>query len=211
MFGAMYVVADLDEYFADPQAYLTAHPLPISDELLKTNRPRTPWKLDQLTVADEHFSHGRSFENGKRMFQLAGCVACHRLKDVGHEIGPDLTKLDPKLGPNDIIGEILDPSQKINEDFYTYTFVLDSGITVSGWIVEEMADSVSVVENPTDNLTPIELEKAEIEERVKSNVSLMPKGLLDQLTREQVLDLVAFVMSHGNRTSRFYHDGHRHD
>ena len=44
MFGALYVVADLDEYLADPEGYLAKNPLPIADDLLKFNRPRKEWK-----------------------------------------------------------------------------------------------------------------------------------------------------------------------
>ena len=45
MYGAMYVVADLDEYQADPEGYLAKNPLPVKDELLKFVRPRTEWKF----------------------------------------------------------------------------------------------------------------------------------------------------------------------
>ena len=48
MYGALYVVDDMDQYQADPEAYLADHPLPIADELLKFNRPRKEWKLEDL-------------------------------------------------------------------------------------------------------------------------------------------------------------------
>ena len=48
MYGALYVVDDLDEYLADPEAYLAKNPLPITDELLKFNRPRKEWKFEEL-------------------------------------------------------------------------------------------------------------------------------------------------------------------
>ena len=50
MYGALYVVEDLDDYLADPEAYLAKHPLPIADELLKFNRPRKEWKFDDLAA-----------------------------------------------------------------------------------------------------------------------------------------------------------------
>lgn len=210
MVGALYVVADLDQYYANPKAYLTEHPLPISDQLLMNDRPRTKWKYEQLASSLEHLSHGRSFENGKQMFQLATCVSCHRLNEVGHEIGPDLMKLDPKLKPRDILREMLEPSKRINEDFYTYTFWLDSGIAVTGLIVEETADVVKVAENPAAESRPIVLEKAEIEDRARSTLSIMPNGLLDQLTRDEILDLIAYVISRGDRNSKLFHAGYRH-
>ncbi len=79
MYGALYVVEDLDEYLADPEGYLAKNSLPIEDELLKFNRPRKEWKFDDLASAVEPLEPGRSFNNGKQMFQVATCVACHKL------------------------------------------------------------------------------------------------------------------------------------
>src|SRR5262249_34829428 len=75
MHGALYVVDDLEDYLADAEGYLAKHPLPIADELLKFNRPRMEWKFEDLAPAVEQLAHGRSFANGKQMFQVATCVA----------------------------------------------------------------------------------------------------------------------------------------
>src|SRR5262249_33555856 len=83
MYGALYVVEDLDEYLADAEAYLAAHPLPIRDELLKFNRPRKEWKLEELAALVEPMDSGRSFANGKQIFTVGSCVACHKLNGVG--------------------------------------------------------------------------------------------------------------------------------
>src|SRR5262249_44172035 len=53
MYGALYVVADLDEYLADPETYLTQNPLPVADELLKFVRPRKEWKFEELASSIE--------------------------------------------------------------------------------------------------------------------------------------------------------------
>ena len=57
MYGALYVVEDLDEYLADPEGYLAKHPLPIADELLKFNRPRKEWKFDDLASVGRAARH----------------------------------------------------------------------------------------------------------------------------------------------------------
>src|SRR5262249_37087453 len=117
MYGALYVVEDLDEYLADPEAYLAKHPLPAADELLKFVRPRTAWKFEDLAASAEAL-RGRSFANGKQMFQVATCVACHKLNGAGTEFGPDLTKLDPKQQkPAEVLRDILEPSFRINEKY----------------------------------------------------------------------------------------------
>ncbi len=214
MFGALYVVNDLDEYLLDPEGYLSKNPLPMADELLKYNRPRKEWKLEELASAVEQLDHGRSFANGKQMFQIANCVACHKLNGVGLEMGPDLAKPDPKLTRLDILKDILDPSQKINEKFYTYVFELQSGKQITGLILEENSDIVKAVENPLIRAEPLVIKKTEIASRQQSKTSIMPKGLLDKLTREEILDLIAYVLAKGDATSTLFqgggHDGHGH-
>src|SRR5262249_55834174 len=172
MYGAMYCVEDLDEFQADPEAYLAKHPLPIADELLKFTRPRTEWKLDDLAASVEQMENGRSFTNGKQMFQVANCIACHKMNGVGVEIGPDLTKLDPKLKPADILRDILEPSFKINEKYQSYVFETAAGKNITGLILEETGEIVKVIENPLAKSEPVILKKSDIVERRKSPTSI---------------------------------------
>jgi len=217
MYGALYVVADLDEYEANPDAYLAANPLPIKDALLKDRRPRTEWKYDELAAALTELSQGRSHAGGKQMFTVASCVACHKLEDTGNQFGPELTKLEPKWQAPDILKEMLEPSAKINEKFQTTVFLLDSGQTITGLVVEETPTVYKVIENPLAKAVPIEVKKDEIVNQKKSPISLMPKGLLDKLTREEILDLVAYVVAKGDKANAIYsaaggngHGGHGH-
>jgi len=82
MYAAMYVVEDLDEYLADAESYLSKHPLPAKDDLLKFNRPRKEWTFAELAPAVANLE-GRSFAYGKQMFQVATCIACHKLAARG--------------------------------------------------------------------------------------------------------------------------------
>ncbi|HET6882375.1 MAG TPA: discoidin domain-containing protein, partial [Pirellulales bacterium] len=210
MYGALYVVDDLDQYLAGPEEYLAAHPLDIKDALLKDRRPRTEWKFDDLAVAVADLSSGRSFGDAKQMFMVASCVACHKLNGVGNEIGPDLSKLEAKYQPVDILKEILDPSAKINEKFQSYIFLLDSGKTITGLVLEETPDIVKVIENPLAKAEPVVIKKSEIEEREKAKTSIMPKGLLDKLTRDEVLDLIAYIAARGDKSSNLFKGGDEH-
>ncbi|HND51568.1 MAG TPA: c-type cytochrome, partial [Pirellulaceae bacterium] len=216
MYGAMYVVEDLDEYQANPEAYLAANKIDVKDALLKDRRPRTQWKFEDLAdIMKEMSEHGgRNFGNGKQLFTVASCVACHKLGGVGNEIGPDLAKLDEKWQPLDIVKEILDPSLKINEKYQTYVFELNSGKTITGLILEEKPDQVKVIENPLAKTPPVVIKKSDIAERTKSPTSLMPKGLLDKLTRDEILDLIAYLAARGDKSHALFggdgHDHHKH-
>lgn len=211
MYGALYVVDDLDAYLADPEGYLAAHPLPIKDEPLKDRRPRTEWKFDDLASAVQQVRGGRSYATGKQMFVVASCVSCHRVEEQGNQFGADLTKLDPKLKPVDILKDVLEPSSKINGKFQTFTFLLSSGKTVTGLVLEETPQKVKIIENPLAKAEPVEILKSDIDERQKSPTSLMPKGLLDKLSRDDILDLIAYVAARGDKNhALFQADGHEH-
>jgi putative heme-binding domain-containing protein len=210
MHGALYVVDDLDGYLAGPEGYLAKHPLETKDELLKFLRPRKEWKYDDLAPSVAAME-GRSFANGKRMFEVASCVGCHKLNGVGNEFGPDLAKLDAKLTATDVLRDILEPSFRINEKYQTVNFVLKSGKTVSGLVLKETADAIEIIEDPLASTKPRVLKVSSIETREKSKTSLMPKGLLDKLTKEEILDLVAYVSSRGSAKHRVFEGGgHEH-
>ena len=210
MYGALYVVEDLDAYLENPEAYLASNPLEIKDDLLKDRRPRTEWKFEDLAVAIESLEAGRSYGNGKHLFQLANCSACHKLDTVGTPIGPDLTQLDAKWTPVDILKEMLDPSARINEKYQTYILTLESGKTLTGLILNESIDGVEVVENPLAKADPVVIKPKEIIEREKAAVSIMPKGLLDKLSRDEIFDLVAYVAARGNSKHPLFQGGHDH-
>jgi putative heme-binding domain-containing protein len=214
MYGALYVVDDLDAYEAAPEAYLAAKHIAPVDPLLKDRRPRTEWKYEDLVDAVADLKHGRNFAAGKQMFTVANCIACHKLDGTGNQFGADLnalTKTEPKPTLPDILKSILEPSDKINEKFQTNVFVLFSGKTITGLVVEESGDVIKVVENPLVSTMPVEIKRSDVEERQRSKTSMMPKGLLDKLTRDEILDLIAYVAAAGNKGHMLFHaDGHHH-
>jgi putative heme-binding domain-containing protein len=210
MHGALYVVADLEAYTLAPETYLTKNPLPIADPLLKFNRPRTEWKFEDLVAAVVQMDHGRSFSNGKQMFKVATCVGCHKLNGEGNVFGPDLAKPDPKMTRADILREILDPSYRINEKHQSYIIESQTGQLTTGLIIEETPDMIKLVENPLVKTEPLVFKTADIASRKKSPVSAMPKGLLDKLTREEILDLMAYVLAGGDAQNRLFQGGQEH-
>jgi putative heme-binding domain-containing protein len=211
MYGALYVVADLEDYLADAEGYLAKHPMVAVDPLLKSNRPRKEWRLDELADALPHLGEGRSFAAGQQLFQSASCISCHRVGNLGHEIGPDLTKLDAKRTPKELLFDILEPSAKIDEKYQSWRIETLAGKVITGLIVGETPDVVKLIENPLASATPIEIKKSAIGSRERVATSIMPKGLLDKLTKEEILDLLAFVVARGDAKSAVYSSGaHNH-
>jgi putative heme-binding domain-containing protein len=192
-----------------PDEYLAAAKIIPVDPLLKDRRPRTEWKLEDLADVVTHIE-GRNYAAAKQMFQVASCVACHKLDGAGNAFGPDLTQLDAKLQPLDLVKEMLDPSVKINEKFQTQVFQLDSGVIVTGLVVEETPTVIKLVENPLAKASVTEIKVEEIASRKKSQLSIMPKGLLDKLTRDEILDLVAYIAARGKKDHPLFQAGHGH-
>jgi putative heme-binding domain-containing protein len=211
MYGAFYVVADIAAYLADPPGYLAAHPLPILDDLLKDNRPRKEWVFNDLASAVEGLGNGRSFANGRQIFEVASCVSCHRINGVGAAIGPDLAQLDAKTTPADILRNLLEPSAKVDEKYQTHAFILKSGKVVRGMVLEETPERIKVIENPLSSAEPVLVDRADIDEHSRSSTSIMPRGLLDKLTREEILDLIAFIAARGDAKSPLFRGQHEHD
>lgn len=211
MYGALYIVADLDQYTADPEKYLAENPMEIRDELLKYIARDTDWKYDDLIAKFSPMPKERSFEIGRNLFRAANCVGCHQFGGEGHALGPDLAKMDPKKHTIDnILRSIVEPSIEIDAKYRSFRFLLDSGKIVIGTIVEETDSQFKVLVDPLAMREPMVIEKDEIEQQAESKVSIMPAGLLNKLTEEEVVDLIVYVFAKANPKHAIYHASHGH-
>lgn len=160
--------------------------------------PPGGWKLADLAETMQTLG-GRSYERGKRLFEQAHCTTCHRQENVGNDFGPDLARLDPRFQPLDILRDILDPSRRIADARYDqWIFETSDGRIIVGLIQAEDAAAVKVLQKPPALAPPTVLAQAEIEERRPTLASMMPLGLLDNLTRDEIADLVAYIAARGD-------------
>jgi putative heme-binding domain-containing protein len=198
MYGTMHVVRSLDDV---PPEKLLASSAPTQVEARAFVRA---WTVADLTSDLAHLHHGTNRARGKELFTAVACVQCHRMNGAGGQVGPDLIGVKEKLAtgkvkPLEVLTEMIEPSKVIEEKFRTQVFELTSGKVVSGLIVEEKDGAFHVRSNPLEQKQeePVVVRADEIEERVTSQVSIMPLGLLNTLTREEVLDLLAYVIAGG--------------
>jgi putative heme-binding domain-containing protein len=167
--------------------------------------PAGGWKLADLQQTMKSLRR-RSYSNGRRLFERAHCSKCHRLNNAGVEFGPDLAKLDPQFKPLDILRDILDPARRIADAKYdVWIFETDSGRVVTGLIVKRTEQTLEVMEKPPGEAPPVVLQRSEIDERWMSLGSIMPRGLLDEFTRDEIADLVAYVAARGNPSDPLIH------
>jgi putative heme-binding domain-containing protein len=128
------------------------------------------------------------------------CARCHEGGPAGQgsaasTLGPDLAKLEQPINPAAIVESILEPSKTIREGYQGVTIVTDAGQTFTGLVAEDRANEV-VLRDAARNGELVTLPKDEIEHRQAAALSLMPAGLVDQLSdRQQFLDLTAYVLA----------------
>lgn len=118
------------------------------------------------------------------------CAQCHTLEGVGGKVGPDLSKVWETHTIAKLMESIIDPSKEIKEGFQTFTAVTTSGQIYSGLRVA--ADDRQVTLRDADG-RDILLPASEIEELAPSPKSLMPEGVVAQLSLQEFVDLVAFL------------------
>ncbi|MGI8966028.1 MAG: c-type cytochrome, partial [Limisphaerales bacterium] len=154
------------------------------------------WTLAELESDLEKVSAGRNFESGKAAFNDAQCLACHRFGNEGGAIGPELTAASSKYSRRDILDSILNPSKIVSDQYQNHTITKKDGDDLTGRIVDETAEKIAVQINP---LLParIEIKKTDIAKREVSKLSPMPEGLANILTKEAILDLLAYIESMG--------------
>jgi putative heme-binding domain-containing protein len=162
------------------------------------------WTMEDLAPRLEHAGHGRSVAAGKELFGVLSCNRCHRMNGEGGQVGPDLVQVKQKLSDRkatleDVLREIIEPSKVVEEKFRAQTLVLTDGRLVTGIVEAESDQEVRMRVNPLDGKedTATVIPKEQIQERVPSEVSLMPMGLLNTLSDEEVLDLLAYVSGAG--------------
>jgi putative heme-binding domain-containing protein len=143
----------------------------------------------------------RDYERGKSMFAAAMCGRCHTLGAEGRPFGPDLTNVSSRFNRRDLLEAILEPSKFVAENFRNVIVTTKDGDAHSGQVVLEGDYRLATLRLVTDPLQPFkvtEIPKPDIVTHRESEVSPMPEGLLDSLTREEILDLLAYVEAGGN-------------
>jgi putative heme-binding domain-containing protein len=125
--------------------------------------------------------------HGRELFART-CGACHTLFDAGGKIGPELTGAQ-RTRPDYLLSKILDPNAAVARDYQMTILNLRNGRTLQG-IVKEETEKIVALQTDKDLLR---VAKEDIEERTRTNNSLMPEGQLDKFTDEEVRDLIAYL------------------
>ncbi len=130
-------------------------------------------------------------KHGRLLFTRT-CASCHTLFGEGGKIGPDLTG-SQRTNPEYLLTKLLDPSAVVARDYQMTVLMLTNGRVLSGLVKEENDKTVTL---QTQNEV-VRVDKNDIEERQRSQQSMMPDGLLTSLSPTEVRDLIAYVSGSG--------------
>jgi len=167
-------------------------------QLPKPKGPPGAWTIETAMKLFASELRGRDFENGKKMYSAGLCIACHRFGGEGGVTGPDLGSLGSRFSTKDILVAICEPSASISEQYMASTVKLKDGGTLYGRLIIRNDKEIGVASNPFD-LNQITKSPAQNLESIEfSNVSIMPPGLISGMNRDELMDLMAYLLSGGD-------------
>ena len=167
--------------------------LPLSAQDTPVQAPGAKMTPEQILEHHTKDEKGGTPEAGRAAFEKQ-CAICHRFGGIGKDVGPDLTTIASRFKKVDVLDSILWPSKVISDQYQAEMFELKDGKIVTGVIVRETAAAVLVRTAETPD-KPVAVPKGQIANRATSTVSLMPEGLLDGMSQDEVANLLAFVMA----------------
>ena len=127
-------------------------------------------------------------QQGRTVFEK-NCSTCHRVSNVGHEIGPNISDSFGKA-PEALLLSILVPNQAIDTNYVSYNVTMANGKVHAGIISQETTSSITLKQAEKKVLT---LLREDIEQVRSSGVSLMPEGLEKNIDRQQMADLISYI------------------
>ena len=144
------------------------------------------------------------FANGQKMFAAALCSQCHRMGGAGGAQGPDLTGLGVRTAAADMLTSIIQPSAVVSDQYANSEISrVDGGKTI-GRILNEEGDKLQLAVSAFDPSIQISVNRSDILAIDRSTVSPMPAGLLNSLNEQEVVNLMAYLLSGGNAQDKVY-------
>ncbi|MCA9284164.1 MAG: c-type cytochrome [Phycisphaerales bacterium] len=166
--------------------------------------PGRAWTTDEAAALARDGWGQRSYENGQRMFAAAMCIQCHRFAGTGRMGGPDLTTVPGRFTIRDLAEAVIEPSRTVSDQYRQSEFVVRNDRVVIGRIVDRDEQGVTVVENLLAPQATTRLPAADIVAEHPSLVSPMMPHLVDRLNGDELLDLLAYLLSGGDPRHAVY-------
>ncbi len=166
-----------------------------ADALLARSQPQMvkEWKTADFPAALTVDASEEAVVRGMQAFVKARCNQCHVAGGHGVNLGPDLVESVKKLQGAKLLAQILEPSATIHKDYLPQQFFMEDGQVIAGVVVKEDRRNYHVVSNLLTPNAVTQVKKKDVEEKIVSKLSPMPAGLVNVLTKQEILDLLSFV------------------
>ena len=162
------------------------------------------WTTEALLPLVSGATGSPDFNRGKEIFASVACNQCHRIAMQGGIMGPDLTGVGGRFGFKDMLDSILDPSKVISDQYGATQFLTDEGKIIVGRVVNMNGTELQVMTNMLDPSQLTVVDRETVEETREATVSMMPSGLLDTLTSDEIIDLIAYLRAGGRSDHALY-------
>ncbi|MFN7565389.1 MAG: c-type cytochrome [Prosthecobacter sp.] len=168
--------------------------------------PGRAYTLDEATtIATTGLkAGGRNFANGEAMYRSIMCATCHRFNGEGGSIGPDLTGSGNRYTLRDLLENIIDPSKVISDQYDSHEITKKDGSVLVGRIIVEENEKVFLMTNPFAPNDHMAIAESDIAKKGTRKVSMMPPSLINSLNQDELLDLLAYLVSGGNKTDKVF-------
>ncbi|WP_028666326.1 PVC-type heme-binding CxxCH protein [Runella zeae] len=136
-------------------------------------------------IADGDMERGRTLFYGKAI-----CSTCHQVRTEGGKLGPDLTSIQKDRSAHDLLEAILYPSVSFVREYETYRIKTKSGEQIG--IIQEQTPTAIVL--GTSQTSSVRIARTDIVSMELQNISMMPQGLNQLMTEQEMADLMAFLL-----------------
>ncbi len=163
------------------------------------------WTVNDLAPAlEKGLVKGRNFARGRDLAGAVGCFTCHRFAGDGGAVGPDLTGVSGRFNAKDLLESVVDPSKEVSDQYAPTVFTLKNGTSVIGRVANLNNDDIMVMEDMSAPGDFTNVKRSELVSAEPSKTSPMPEGLLNTLKEDEVLDLLAYLLSAGDSKAKMF-------
>ncbi len=162
-------------------------------ELAWTSTIRSPDQLEkrQRVIMNYHNALNLvgNVEHGREHFRKQ-CSSCHRVEDIGNEIGPNLAAIKSR-GAETVLTAVLDPSREVNPQYLNYIVATTDDRVLSGMIVDEGSTSLTLRNSKNAIETVL---RVDIDEIKNTGLSIMPEGFENEMDPQAMADLLSYLL-----------------
>jgi putative heme-binding domain-containing protein len=163
----------------------------IANEILPLPQSQNAEPLPPIA---ELIKRSGSSKRGEEIFARAtvACINCHQVNGKGVEFGPNLSEIGTKLGKDALYESILDPNSGISFGYEAWEVTFKNGDETFGLLASETAEEISI---KTQNGIVTRYKKSDLAKREQKKSSIMPTGLQQAMTTQELVDLIEYLSS----------------